>query len=246
MSTSATAAGMRSSAVPTEPASRSVVRIAATTNHASGVVPAADRMVKPAMPSIEPVMSQAYACSGGIERSSGPSGMARVAMTAVTSANTTGRTRKFTSAAWLSARPKNSSLVDLTWTLSSRVLISQTTATSRIGNRAIVFRERRRPSRMPMPMPRKLAISRKFEKKPMYLTSAGIQRISRSSTKRSVPLVRTSRTRLPRRSSNGSNVTAGTVAGEPCGPRRGGPARRARRRPRPRRGRRIPSRRRRR
>src|SRR5690349_9018228 len=49
-----------------------------------------------------------------------------------------------------------------------------------------------------MPMPRKLAISRKFEKKPMYRTSEGTQRISSSSTKSSVPLVRTRRVRFPR------------------------------------------------
>ena len=48
-----------------------------------------------------------------------------------------------------------------------------------------------------MPMPRKLAISRKFEKKPMYRTSDGIHRMSSSSTNRSVPLVRTRRVRLP-------------------------------------------------
>ena len=66
------------------------------------------------------------------------------------------------SAALLSASPKNSSSVDLTWTLSSRVVISQTTTTSRIGKSAIVFSPRRRPSRIPTPMPRKLAISRKL------------------------------------------------------------------------------------
>ena len=79
-----------------------------------------------------------------------------------------------------------------------------------------------------MPMPRKLAISRKFEKKPMYRTSAGIQRMSSSSTKRIVLLTRTRRVRLPRRRSNGSNERgcgsdpgsgpvdiSGTVAGRP-------------------------------
>ena len=78
-------------------------------------------------------------------------------------------------------------------------MISQTTVTSRIGKIAIVSSERRRPSRIPRPMPRKLAISRKFEKNPMYRTSDGIQRISSSSTNSSVPLVRTRRVRLPRR-----------------------------------------------
>ena len=45
-------------------------------------------------------------------------------------------------------------------------------------------------------MPRKLAISRKFLKKPMYLTFAGTQRMSSSSTKRMAKLVRNSRTGL--------------------------------------------------
>jgi hypothetical protein len=54
----------------------------------------------------------------------------------------------------------------------------------------------RRPSRMPRPIPRKLAISRKLLKKPMYLTFAGIQRMSSSSTKRIDRLVRNRRTSL--------------------------------------------------
>ena len=45
-------------------------------------------------------------------------------------------------------------------------------------------------------MPKKLAISRKFEKKPMYLTFAGTQRMSSSSTNRIAKLVRNSRTGL--------------------------------------------------
>ena len=184
------------------PASRSATRIAATLNHTIGVVPAAESAVNPAMPSIEPVMSQPYACSGGMERSSGPSGSASDAISAVTSPNTIGSTRKFTSAALLSARPKNSSSRELTCTFSSSFVMSATTITRRIGKTAIESIWRRRPSRIPMPMPRKLAISRKFEKKPMYRTSDGIQRMSSSSTKSSVPLVRTRRVRLPRRRSN--------------------------------------------
>jgi hypothetical protein len=53
-----------------------------------------------------------------------------------------------------------------------------------------------RPSRMPSPMPRKLAISRKLLKNPMYLTLAGIQRMSSSSTNRIDRLVRKRRTSL--------------------------------------------------
>ncbi len=91
---------------------------------------AAERIVKPAMPAIEPTMSMAYALSGGMRRSSGPSGRARVAMTAVTRATTSGRTRKLTSAALLSARPKKSSSCDWTWTLSWATKTSATTAKS--------------------------------------------------------------------------------------------------------------------
>lgn len=93
--------------------------------------------------------------------------MASVAISAVTSANTSGRTRKFTSAARFSARPKKSSSVESIWTLSSSCVMRTTTTASRTGKIAIVSRFRRRPSKIPMPMPRKLAISRKFEKKPM-------------------------------------------------------------------------------
>jgi hypothetical protein len=49
---------------------------------------------------------------------------------------------------------------------------------------------------MPRPIPRKLAMSRKLLKNPMYRTVAGIHRMSSSSTNRSVALVRTSRTRV--------------------------------------------------
>src|SRR6478735_1776280 len=55
----------------------------------------------------------------------------------------------------------------------------------------------RRPSRIPTPIPRKLAISRALLKNPTYLTLAGIQRMSSSSTNRSVALVRNSRVREP-------------------------------------------------
>ena len=53
------------------PTISSVTRTAATANHTIGGVPAADRIVKPAIPSIEPTMSQPYACSGGIEPEQG-------------------------------------------------------------------------------------------------------------------------------------------------------------------------------
>ena len=72
-----------------------------------------------------------------------------------------------------------------------------------------------RPSRMPRPMPRKLAISRKLLKKPMYRTFAGIQRMSSSSTNRSVALVRKSRTRGSARPSTRKR-TRGPKPIRPC------------------------------
>ncbi len=44
------------------------------------------------MPVIEPMMSTAYALSGGIDLSSGPRGIASAAMTAVTRATASTRT----------------------------------------------------------------------------------------------------------------------------------------------------------
>ena len=72
---------------------------AATANQTSGLVPGADIIVKAAMPVIEPMMSMAYALSGGIDLSSGPSGMASAAMSRPRPATTKGRTRKLVSAA---------------------------------------------------------------------------------------------------------------------------------------------------
>ena len=69
-----------------------------------------------------------------------------------------------------------------------------TTTASSNGEGEIGGFQPRRPRMMPRPMPRKLAISRKLLKKPMYLTFAGIQRMSSSSTKRMRELVRNSRT----------------------------------------------------
>ena len=51
-------------------------------------------------------------------------------MSAVTRTTTSGRTRKLTSAAPLSARPKKSSFWDWTWTLSWATMMSTTTARS--------------------------------------------------------------------------------------------------------------------
>ena len=74
--------------------------------------------MKAAIPSIEPAMSMAYARSGGIERSSGPSGSASDAMSAVTRTMSSGRTRKLTSALVEASRPKKISLASRAWMLS--------------------------------------------------------------------------------------------------------------------------------
>src|SRR4051812_34017824 len=66
------------------PSTSSTTSTATTANQTTGGVPKADIRAKAAMPVMDPMMSIAYALSGGIDLSSGPSGMARVAITAVT------------------------------------------------------------------------------------------------------------------------------------------------------------------
>jgi len=83
----------------------------------------------------------------------------------------------------------------LTWARDTNRTIANATG----ANQADADASSRRPRRMPIPMPRKLARRRKLLKKPTYATFAGIHRIRRSSTNRMVPLVRTSRS-LPSRS----------------------------------------------
>ena len=70
------------------------------------------------MPIIEPAMSIAYARSGGIDRSSGPSGNASDAISAVTRTTRNGRTMKFTSALFEVSSPNMISLGSRAWTLS--------------------------------------------------------------------------------------------------------------------------------
>jgi hypothetical protein len=68
---------------------------AATENQTVGDVPEADSTVNAAMPTMEPMMSMAYARSGGMLFSSGPSGSARLAVRATTRPATIGRIKKF-------------------------------------------------------------------------------------------------------------------------------------------------------
>jgi hypothetical protein len=148
------------------PSTSSPTSTATTANQTRGGVPAADSRVKPAIPTIEPPMSIAYARNGGMLLSSGPSGMASAAMIAATNATTRISTSGLVSAAPDSASPKNSSLEDTSSMLSWERITIVTTANSSTGNATSDQRAPRRPSRMPRPMPRKLAISRKLLKKP--------------------------------------------------------------------------------
>ena len=87
-------------------------------------------------------------------------------MTAATSATTSGRTMKLASAASFSARPKKSSSCDWICTLSWAEKTMATTVKSSHVKGENGSRQPFRPRRMPTPIPRKLAISRKLLKKP--------------------------------------------------------------------------------
>ncbi len=100
------------------PTSSATTNATAIPNQTSGFVPSAARTVNAAMPVIEPAMSIAYALSGRMLLSSGPSGRASVASSETTRKTTSGRIRKFWSAALLSASPKKISSGESTWTLS--------------------------------------------------------------------------------------------------------------------------------
>ena len=177
-----------------------------TMNHTVGPVSSQARAVNPAIPAIDPPMSIAYARSGDIDRSSGPSGSARDAISPATSTISNGRTTKFTSALVEFGRPSRISPASRAWMLSCAPYTSRTVARSSGANGDRTGRTPRRPSRMPTPIPRKLAISRELLKNPTYLTFAGIQRMSSSSTNRSDALVRNRRTREP---ANGPTAARG-------------------------------------
>ena len=89
-----------------------------STNHTVGPVSSQARAVKAAIPAIEPAMSIAYARSGGIDRSRGPSGSASAAISAVTSTMTSGSTTKLMSALVEFGMPRRISLASWAWTLS--------------------------------------------------------------------------------------------------------------------------------
>ena len=79
-------------------------------------------------------MSIAYAFSGGIARSSGPRGSANVAMRAVTSTTSSGRTMKLMSALVDCSSPKKISFGSRAWMFSCAPYTSRTVRSSRIGN----------------------------------------------------------------------------------------------------------------
>ena len=87
-------------------------------------------------------------------------------MRLVTSTTSSGSTRKLTSALVDASSPKMISLRSLAWTLSWAEKTSATVASSNGANGDRTSRGERRPSRIPTPIPRKLAISRKLLKKP--------------------------------------------------------------------------------
>ena len=115
-------------------------------------------------------MSMAYALSGGIELSSGPSGIASAAMTAVT--RTTARTRigvvRVGGVPGGIREPEpDLAAATLDGPRSAGSVTSHDHASSSSGKATSDQRAPLRPSRMPRPMPRKLAISRKLLKNPM-------------------------------------------------------------------------------
>jgi hypothetical protein len=101
-----------------------------------------------------------------MDRSSGPRGRARKAMRLATRTTMSGSTRKLTSALVDASRPKLISPGSLAWTLSCAEYTSATVARRSGANGERARRGERRPSRIPTPIPRKLAISRKLLKNP--------------------------------------------------------------------------------
>jgi hypothetical protein len=104
--------------------------------------------------------------SGGIDVSSRPSGTASPAMMKVAIMTSAGRTRKLMSAPRLSLSPKKISPGSPSWIVTRNWVTSTTSASISGPNGEILMRFGSRPHRMPTPIPRKLAISRKFRKKP--------------------------------------------------------------------------------
>ena len=111
-------------------------------------------------------MSSEYARRGGMDVSRGPSGTARPAMMTVVRMTISGRTTKFVSARVLSLRPKKISSGELSWIATWTWVTRSTSESSRGPNGEIGMRRGSRPHRIPRPMPRKLAMSRKLRKKP--------------------------------------------------------------------------------
>ena len=90
--------------------------------------------------------------------------MASPAITTVTSITMNGRTRKFAFADPLLFGPKKMSFGVSSWTLIWARVTRRTTANRSGANGETGIRRGSRPKRIPAPMPRKLAMSRKLLK----------------------------------------------------------------------------------
>ena len=155
--------------------------MAITMTQLPGRTPTADNAVNRAIPARDPLMSIAYALSGGIWRSRRESGSASAAMTAVASATMLTSTNTLASTLPLgSDGPMKMSSADPRRTFSWTETTSFTITNNNSGNAGPNGTLTRRPRMIPIPIPRKLAIRRMFVKKPTYATFAGIHRMRKS------------------------------------------------------------------
>ncbi len=143
-----------------------MISSATTIVQPAGPTPANDIAVNAAIPARDPVMSIAYARSGGIDLSRPPSGRASAAIAATTSANTPMSIPMFASMPGATDPPRSTSFDAATVTLSWAAEISLMTTKNSNGNGASRGPRLRRPRMMPRPMPRKLAIRMRLVKKP--------------------------------------------------------------------------------
>src|SRR5213594_1377482 len=196
---------------PAPPNVSTATRTPAIVNQTLGGRPARETPAKSAIPAIEPPMSKAYARSGGMARRRGPSGNARNAIAVVVRTKRLGRTKKLMSSRCPS-RVANQRSPSSFLTLTCASDTNSTRPNAMGANHTAVDAPSRRPRRMPIPMPRKLARSRKLLKKPTYTTFAGTHRIRRSSTNSRVALVRKSRTRASRSIGVDARATDGAAS----------------------------------
>ncbi len=148
------------------PTPSSAASTATVANQTSGPVSAAENTVNSAMPLIDPMMSMPYALSGGMAVSSAPSGTARPAMIIVVMMTRPGRTKKLMSAPWLSLSPKKISSGEVSSIVTRNWVTRTTRASSNGPNGDTRIRFGSRPHRIPTPIPRNAAMSRRLRKNP--------------------------------------------------------------------------------